>query len=223
MTAAKRLLDVLASAAGLVVLAPVLAVIATLVALDGGPAIFGQERVGRRGRPFRMWKFRTMVVDAERRGPPLTVGADARITRIGAWLRRHKLDELPQLVNVLRGDMTLVGPRPEVRRYVARYTAEQRRVLDLVPGITDPASVRFRDESLLLAGAADPEALYVSRLVPEKIRVNLDYAARATVWSDLVVILTTLGGLFTFSRPAAAGGMRTSAARWDDPYVRVEQ
>jgi lipopolysaccharide/colanic/teichoic acid biosynthesis glycosyltransferase len=223
MTAAKRLLDVLASAVGLVVLAPGLAVVAALVALDGGPVIFGQERVGRRGRPFRMWKFRTMVVDAERRGPPLTVGADPRITRAGAWLRRYKLDELPQLVNVLRGEMTLVGPRPEVRRYVARYTAQQRRVLDLVPGITDPASVRFRDESLLLAGAADPEAVYIDRLVPEKIRVNLDYAARATVWSDLLVILTTIAGLVASVRTPGAGRASTPPRRWDNSHVHVEQ
>jgi lipopolysaccharide/colanic/teichoic acid biosynthesis glycosyltransferase len=170
-----------------------------------------------------MWKFRTMVVDAERRGPPLTVGADPRITPLGSWLRRHKLDELPQLVNVLRGDMTLVGPRPEVRRYVARYTPQQRRVLDLVPGMTDPASVRFRDESLLLAAAADPEVLYVHRLMPEKIRLNLDYAARATVWSDLVVILTTAASLLSSARTPAAGRAPTTPRRWDDSHVRVEQ
>jgi lipopolysaccharide/colanic/teichoic acid biosynthesis glycosyltransferase len=143
-----------------------------------------------------MWKFRTMIPDAEARGLPLTVGRDPRVTRIGAWLRRLKLDELPQLFNVLVGDMTLVGPRPEVPRYVELYEAAERRVLDLVPGITDEASLRYADESTILATAADPERVYLDEIVREKIRLNLAYAARATVWTDVGVILTTLRRLF---------------------------
>src|SRR2546421_2460733 len=138
MTRAKRTLDLVAAGAGLVLLAPLLAVVAVLVKTeDGGPVLFWQERVGYRGRPFRIWKFRTMVPDAAARGLPLTVGRDARGTRIGAWLRRLKLDELPPLFNGLVGEMTLVGPRPEVPCYVASYSAEQQRGLELAPGMTD--------------------------------------------------------------------------------------
>jgi lipopolysaccharide/colanic/teichoic acid biosynthesis glycosyltransferase len=198
MSRGKRAVDIAGAAIGLLVLSPVLVLIGAVVALaDGGPVFFRQERVGAGGRCFRMWKFRTMVVDAERRGGQLTVGRDPRVTAVGHWLRRLKLDELPQLLNVLRGEMSLVGPRPEVPRYVALYTAEQREVLRLVPGITDPASIRYRDESEELARAADPEWTYVERIMPEKIRLNLEYAARATRWSDLMVVLATVGLLAT--------------------------
>jgi lipopolysaccharide/colanic/teichoic acid biosynthesis glycosyltransferase len=156
---------------------------------------FRQERVGRAGRAFRVWKFRTMVPDAERRGGALTVGDDPRTTRVGRWLRDSKVDELPQLFNVLAGEMSLVGPRPEVPRYVARYSADQRRVLDLVPGITDPASIAYSRESELLARAADPERYYVTAVMPDKIRINLTYAAHANRWTDLKVVLETLGHL----------------------------
>jgi lipopolysaccharide/colanic/teichoic acid biosynthesis glycosyltransferase len=159
---------------------------------DGGAVFFRQVRVGRDGRLFRVWKFRTMIANAEQRGGPLTVGEDPRTTRIGRWLRRSKLDELPQLFNVLAGEMSLVGPRPEVPRYVALYSPDQRRVLDLVPGITDPASIVYRHESDLLARAPDPERHYIAVIMPEKIRINLAYAARATWWTDLVVVLDTL-------------------------------
>src|SRR5438094_3525384 len=193
---AKRLFDVGATIAALFVLWPVLLIVALLIKLDdGGSVFFRQERVGHAGRRFRVWKFRTMIPDAERRGGALTVGQDPRTTRVGRWLRRSKLDELPQLFNVLAGDMSLVGPRPEVPRYVARYSAEQRRVLDLVPGITDPASIAYRRESELLARAPDPERYYVTAVMPDKIRINLTYAARATRWTDLKVVLGTLGHL----------------------------
>ncbi len=192
MTVGKRTFDLVGAGVGLLVLAPLFGVIALVVRLeDGGPAFFRQERVGYRGRPFRMWKFRTMVPDADSLGPLLTAGRDPRVTKVGAWLRRLKLDELPQLFNVLVGDMSLVGPRPEVARYVASYDAAARRVLELVPGVTDEASIRYVDESALLAAAADPERFYVEEIVPEKIRINLAYAARATVWRDVLVILTT--------------------------------
>lgn len=193
MTPGKRAFDLLWTTLGLMVLWPVLGVIALCVKWhDGGSVLFAQERVGYCGRQFRMWKFRTMVADAERRGLPLTVGADPRVTRPGRWLRALKLDELPQLFNVLRGEMSLVGPRPEVPRYVALYTPEQRRVLELTPGVTDPASVRYRNESEVLAAAPDPERTYVEWVMPEKIRLNLDYAARATPWLDFLIVLTTL-------------------------------
>src|SRR6266705_6000724 len=197
MTRAKRAFDLVGAGLGVVLLAPLLALLGVLVkAEDGGPVLFRQERVGYRGRRFRIWKFRTMVPDAELRGLPLTVGRDPRVTRIGAWMRRLKLDELPQLFNVLFGDMTFVGPRPELARYVALYGAAQRQVLELVPGITDEASIRYADEDALLAKAADPERFYVDQIMQEKIRINLAYAARATFWADVVDILTTLRHLF---------------------------
>lgn len=207
MTALKRACDVTGALAGLLVLSPLLAAVAAAIAVtDGWPVLFRQERVGRDGRPFRLWKFRTMVTDAAQRGRQITVGADPRITRVGRWLRAMKLDELPQLVNVLRGEMSLVGPRPEVPRYVALYTPAQRAVLALVPGITDPASLRYYDESRVLAGAADPEQLYVDEIMPEKIRLNLEYAARATAWSDLVVIVATVRRLFARDPRARGSG-----------------
>jgi len=193
MRYSKRMCDILCAGVGLLVLWPFLLAVAVAIWLsDRGPVFFRQERVGRGGQSFRMWKFRTMVVNAEARGGQLTVGEDKRITGVGKWLRRLKLDELPQLLNVVAGQMSLVGPRPEVRRYTDLYTEDQRRVLDLMPGITDPASIRYRDESALLAQQADPERAYVEQVMPEKIRLNLEYAARANVLTDLGTILTTL-------------------------------
>jgi lipopolysaccharide/colanic/teichoic acid biosynthesis glycosyltransferase len=189
----KRLFDIVASAIGLLVLWPVFLVIAVLIKLeDGGPVFYRQERIGYKGRLFKIWKFRTMVVNADKLGKPLTVGRDPRITRVGYWLRKFKLDELPQLLNVLLGEMSLVGPRPEVPQYVALYTPEQRRVLDLVPGITDPASIKFANEAELLAEASDPEKFYIEHIMPTKIRLNMEYASHATLWSDILVILKTL-------------------------------
>jgi FlaA1/EpsC-like NDP-sugar epimerase/lipopolysaccharide/colanic/teichoic acid biosynthesis glycosyltransferase len=189
---ARRTLDVSVSALALLALAPALAVIALLVRLaDGGPALFRQERIGRGGRPFRMLKFRSMRVDAERHGGLLTADGDERVTPVGRVLRRSKLDELPQLWNVLRGEMALVGPRPEVARYVARYDDAQRALLERRPGITDPASLAYIDESVQLAAAADPERHYVETLLPAKLAMNLDYAARATVWSDVALLART--------------------------------
>jgi lipopolysaccharide/colanic/teichoic acid biosynthesis glycosyltransferase len=193
MRLAKRTVDLLGASLGLLLLSPALLLVSLAVWLgDKGPALFGQQRVGLGGRPFRMWKFRSMVVDAEKLGGKLTVGGDPRVTRVGHWLRKTKLDELPQLLNVVMGEMALVGPRPEVRRYVDLYTEEQRRVLDLLPGITDPASIAYRDESEILARESDPEAAYIERIMPDKIRINLEYAERANVLTDLGVILRTL-------------------------------
>jgi len=189
----KRTFDATAAAIGVAALAPAgLAVAAAIKLDDGGPIFYRQERVGRDGKRFRMWKFRTMSVDADQRGPALTVGSDRRITRIGATLRRFKLDELPQLINVLVGEMALVGPRPEVPRYVSLYDPEQRQVLALTPGITDRASIKYRNESELLSSSEDPEMFYVRAVMPDKIRINLDYERTATFWSDVRVILATL-------------------------------
>lgn len=191
---AKRIFDLFWATVGLLLLWPVFLLVALFIkAEDGGAVFFRQVRVGWKGRAFRMWKFRTMIMDAERLGRAITVGGDARITRIGHWLRATKVDELPQLINVLTGDMSLVGPRPEVQKYVDLYTLEQRRVLDLRPGITDLASVKYRRESELLANSEDPDRTYVDEIMPEKIRINLDYAREANLADDFRVILMTLG------------------------------
>jgi lipopolysaccharide/colanic/teichoic acid biosynthesis glycosyltransferase len=190
----KRAFDVLCAALGLLILlVPGLLVAAWIKRDSPGPVFFRQERVGRGGRLFRIHKFRTMRVDAPSLGPQITIGADPRITRSGQWLRASKVDELPQLLDVLRGEMSLVGPRPEVPRYVALYPAELREVvLSVRPGITDPASLSFRHESELLAAAADPEQTYVEQVLPQKLQLSADYIRRATVGRDLVVILQTL-------------------------------
>jgi len=194
----KRAFDVLASALGLALLWLPGLVVAALIRWDSpGPVFFRQERVGRLGRPFRIHKFRTMRVDAEQAGQ-LTVGADARITRIGAFLRAHRLDELPQLIDVFRGEMSLVGPRPEVPRYVAHYPAALRDVvLSVRPGITDPASLRFRNESEQLAAAADPEREYIEVILPAKLACAADYAQHASFVTDVGVLLRTLKVLVT--------------------------
>lgn len=197
MSVEKRVFDVLLSALGLALLGPLFLAIAFLIKLeDGGSSFFRQERVGFRGQLFRIWKFRTMVADAASSDRPLTIGEDPRVTRVGRWLRRLKLDELPQLINVLRGEMSLVGPRPELPCYVARYSAAERRVLDLVPGITCEASIRYRNESAVLAQADDPERAFVEAIMPEKIQLNLAYGGRATLWTDFVLIMRTLRALY---------------------------
>ena len=202
MTTAKRLLDLSGAIVGMVVVSPLLLVLSIAVRVDSaGPIFFRQERVGLAGKRFRIWKLRTMVLDAERRGAQLTVGRDPRITRVGSFLRALKLDELPQLINVIRGDMSLVGPRPEVPRYVALYDDAEREVLKLLPGVTDPASILFRREAELLAAASDSEEMYVREVMPEKIRLNLAYARTATVWSDVQVIARTLISLGSREAP----------------------
>jgi lipopolysaccharide/colanic/teichoic acid biosynthesis glycosyltransferase len=191
---AKRTFDLFWSLLGLALLSPLLVLVALAVKLeDGGPVFFRQSRIGRGGGPFRIWKFRTMVVDAERLGRSITVGEDPRITRAGRFLRRTKLDEFPQLLNVVAGDMSLVGPRPEVPKYVDLYTEDQRAILALRPGITDLASIKYRHESELLAEAQNPDETYVQTILPDKLRINQAYAAQAGLWSDFLVILATLG------------------------------
>ena len=186
-----RAFDVVTSFSGLMVTLPFYAAVWVAIRLSSpGPCFYRQERVGLNGRPFTILKFRTMVVDSDR-GRPITTKGDDRITRVGRWLRRFKLDELPTLWNVLRGDMSLVGPRPELPRYVSRYTAEQRRVLSVRPGITDPATLRFDDESDLLTDA-DFEETYVTCVLPEKLQLNLEYLDRRSFLSDLRMIFSTL-------------------------------
>jgi lipopolysaccharide/colanic/teichoic acid biosynthesis glycosyltransferase len=196
---AKRLFDVLAAALGLLLLALPGLLVALAIKLDSpGPVFFRQERVGRFGRLFRIHKFRTMRVDAERTGSPLTLAADARITRVGALLRARRVDELPQLIDVLAGHMSLVGPRPEVPRYVALYPASLRdQVLAVRPGITDPASLSFRNEASQLAAAIDPEREYIDVIMPRKLALAADYATRANLWTDLGLIARSLGVLLT--------------------------
>ena len=207
---AKRIVDIALSLSGLLLLWPLFVLIAILIkAEDGGAVFFSQSRIGLGGSSFTIWKFRTMVPHAERVGSQLTPSDDDRITRVGARLRETKLDELPQLLNVLFGEMTLVGPRPEVAKYVAMYGAEQLKVLDLMPGVTDRASIMFADEGDRLAKAADPERLYVEDIMPEKIRVNLEYARTATVLTDLRVILDTVRHLV---RQPGAGKQPTTAS-----------
>ena len=194
----KRIFDLLFSAVALLVLAPCFVLVGLAIRWDSaGPVLFRQERVGRGGRLFRIRKFRTMVVDAPARGPAITIGQDPRITRVGAWLRRTKLDELPQLIDVLCGHMSLVGPRPEVPQYVALYPADLReRVLSVRPGITDPVSLKLADEARVLAASADPERTYREELLPAKLREAVAYAEQASLWSDLRIIAATVHALW---------------------------
>jgi lipopolysaccharide/colanic/teichoic acid biosynthesis glycosyltransferase len=189
----KRCFDLITASVALLLLTPVLVAVALAIKLDdGGPVFFRQVRVGRRGRLFRIWKFRTMVADAQLRGTHLTVGADPRVTRVGRWLRRSKLDETVQFINVVTGEMSLVGPRPEVPRYVDLSDPETRKVLEFTPGIFHAAWLRFPNESDLLEAADDPESYYLQQLLPAKCRINLEYAARANLVRDIMLILRTI-------------------------------
>lgn len=190
----KRLFDALASLAGLIVLSPLLIVVAIGVkATSRGPVFFRQERMGKDFRPFRIYKFRTMVVDAPQLGGQITAGErDPRITKVGALLRKTKIDELPQLINVFVGDMSLVGPRPEVPRYVNMFREDYQEVLTVRPGITDLASVKYRDEAEILGAAADPDQVYISQVLPDKIALAKQYIAQSSLLFDLRLILQTL-------------------------------
>jgi len=189
----KRLFDVIASSAGLVVLLPLLAVLAIVLKRESTGAVFYRGlRAGQHGRPFRIFKFRTMVVDADKLGGPTSSADDPRITRVGSFLRRYKLDELPQLINVLKGEMSLVGPRPEVVQEVLLYTDEEKRLLEVRPGITDWASIRFRNEGEILRGSDDPHQTYREKIRPEKIRLGLEYVRCHSFMTDCKIILRTL-------------------------------
>jgi lipopolysaccharide/colanic/teichoic acid biosynthesis glycosyltransferase len=195
-TLSKRLFDLLAAGAGLVLLAPLLLGVALWVKLDStGPVLFRQVRVGRHGVPFEIYKFRTMA-DRPDGGPQLTVGQDARVTRAGRFLRRYKVDELPQLFNVLEGTMSLVGPRPEVPRYVECYPpAVRNTVLSVAPGVTDLAAILYKDESTILGQARDPERAYVETILPVKLEYYQRYVRERSFWLDLRIIFQTLAAI----------------------------
>jgi lipopolysaccharide/colanic/teichoic acid biosynthesis glycosyltransferase len=195
----KRALDIVGAAAGLLVLAPVFAVVAVLIKLDSpGPVIFRQQRIGRGFRPFWIYKFRTMVQDAPARGALVTVGQDPRITRIGRLLRQSKIDELPQLWNVLTGDMALVGPRPEVPRYVELFRRDYEEILRVRPGLTDLASLKYSDEAAVLGQSEDPEGEYLRRLLPDKVRLAKEYIQRSSIGYDIRLIGRTMVKLFAY-------------------------
>ena len=193
----KRAFDILVSVAGLIVLLPLLLLVATAIKLDSsGPVFFRQWRVGRKFRRFGIYKFRTMIDDAFDRGLPITVGRDSRITRVGKILRKTKIDELPQLLNVLKGDMSLVGPRPEVPRYVELFRPDYEHILKVRPGLTDLASLKYSDEASILGQSANPESDYVARLLPDKIRLAKEYIQRSSLLFDVKLIVETIIKLF---------------------------
>ena len=194
----KRLFDITASGLGLLVLSPLFLILAVWIKLDSpGPVFYRQVRVGRGNKDFRLFKFRSMRVGSDKKGLITVGGHDPRVTRSGYWIRKYKLDELPQLINVFIGDMSLVGPRPEVRKYVDLYTPEQLHVLDVRPGITDMASIRYRNENELLEQAADPEQYYRDVVMQDKLRINLEYVADHSFIKDLKIIFMTFKAVVT--------------------------
>ncbi len=189
----KRIFDFVCSTLGIIILSPIFILISIMIKTGSdGPVFFKQIRVGEDGKDFEILKFRTMVVDAEKLGKQITVGNDNRITKIGSFLRKYKLDELPQLINVFKGDMSLVGPRPEVPRYVKIYNDEQRKVLEVKPGITDLASIRYKDENALLGKAENPEEFYINTIMPDKLALNLEYINKSNVFFDIYIIVKTI-------------------------------
>ena len=200
----KRTFDVLVAAAALLLLGPALLAIAAIIKWTSpGPVFYRGVRVGLHGQSFRIFKFRTMVVNADRLGGPSTADGDPRVTSIGRFLRKYKLDELPQLLNVFIGDMSLVGPRPEVAEYVAMYTEEEKVILTVRPGITDWASLWNPDEGAVLAGSADPERTYLEKIRPQKLRWQLEYVRRRSFFVDLDIIARTLATI-VFRKPPRA-------------------
>ncbi len=193
---AKRVFDVVVSLLILVILSPLLLILALAVKLDSrGPVFYRQIRVGRYNRDFKIFKFRTMVQDADKIGPPLTVGDDPRVTKVGRLIRKLRLDEFSQLLNVLDGSMSLVGPRPEVRRYVDVYTPEYMATLLIRPGITATSSIAFKDEDNLLKAAEDPEKVYVEQILPPKMAYNLEYIKKISLLNDIKIMFQTVGAV----------------------------
>lgn len=188
----KRLFDIISSGTGLLVLSPVLLLTALLVKLDSkGPVFYRQRRVGRGNTDFGIFKFRTMYIGSDSKGLITVGGRDPRVTRVGYYLRKFKIDELPQLINVLLGDMSLVGPRPEVRKYVDMYNSEQLHVLDVRPGITSLASIRYRNENDILAAAPDPDRCYIKQVMPDKLAIDLEYVRNQSFLYDIKLIFST--------------------------------
>jgi lipopolysaccharide/colanic/teichoic acid biosynthesis glycosyltransferase len=193
----KRILDITVSLIGLICLLPLLLLVAVLIKLDStGPIFFRQVRIGMRFRPFQILKFRTMVQDSFTRGHSITVGDDPRITRVGWFLRKTKIDELPQLINVLRGEMTFVGPRPEVPQYVELFRKDYEEILKIRPGITDLASIKYRDEAALLGQSKNPEEEYITHVLPDKINLSKEYLKRSSFFFDLTLVFKTFLRLF---------------------------
>ena len=188
----KRTFDLIASSLGFLLLSPLFLMLAIWIKIDSeGPVFYRQVRVGKGNRDFRLFKFRSMRVGSDRKGLITVGGRDPRVTRSGYYIRKYKLDELPQLINVFTGDMSLVGPRPEVRKYVDLYTPEQMHVLDVRPGITDPASIRYRNENELLAQVEDPDRYYVEVIMQDKLQLNLEYVEKQSFRFDLQLIFKT--------------------------------
>lgn len=189
----KRIFDFSSSLIGLILISPILLIIAIAIKIDSkGPVFFLQKRVGKDNKEFNIYKFRTMVTDAEALGKQITVGDDNRITRVGTILRKCKCDELAQLINVVKGDMSLVGPRPEVPKYVSMYTEEQMEVLNVKPGITDFASLRYKDENEILGKVDNPEEYYINVIMPDKLKLNIEYINHNNIFVDIKIILTTI-------------------------------
>lgn len=190
----KRIFDIVMSGLGLICLSPLFLVLAVWIKSDSaGPVFYRQVRVGRGNKDFRLFKFRSMRPDSDKLGLITVGGHDPRVTRSGYYIRKYKLDEFPQLINVFVGDMSLVGPRPEVRKYVDLYTPEQLRVLNVRPGITSLASIRYRNENEILAKADDPDKTYVEQIMPDKIAIDLEYAENASLTNDIKLIFKTFG------------------------------
>lgn len=188
----KRLFDIFASGLGLLILSPLFLVVAIWIKIDSpGPVFYRQVRVGRGNKDFRIYKFRSMKIGADKQGLITVGGHDPRVTRSGYFIRKYKLDEFPQLINVLVGDMSLVGPRPEVRKYVDMYTLEQMHVLDVRPGVTSLASIRYRNENELLDKAENPDQFYVDVIMQDKLAIDLEYVREASLWYDIKLIFKT--------------------------------
>lgn len=188
----KRLFDIIASGLGLIALSPLFAVLAIWIKVDSkGPVFYRQVRVGKDNKNFRLFKFRSMRPDSDKLGLITIGGRDPRVTRSGYYIRKYKLDEFPQLINVFKGDMSLVGPRPEVRKYVDLYTPEQMRVLSVRPGITSLASIRYRNENEILAASDDPNKCYIEQVMPDKLSIDLEYVPKANLLTDIKLILST--------------------------------
>jgi lipopolysaccharide/colanic/teichoic acid biosynthesis glycosyltransferase len=216
MNCSKRLFDLCGSVLALCFLAPVFVVIAAAIKVsDGGPIFFRQERIGLKGKPFRVWKFRSMMVNAEKHGAAITSEHDSRITPLGYWLRRFKLDELPQFINVASGEMSFVGPRPEAPRYVALFPKDYEEILRVRPGLTDLASLKYRHEATLLGQVENPEEEYISRILPDKIQLAKTYIQRSSLLFDLTVMGKTLYALLRSAEQGARS--REQGARSREP------
>lgn len=195
----KRLFDIVVASVSLAVLSPLILLVAAVIKLDSrGPAFFRQERIGSRFRPFLIYKFRTMVQDAPARGAVITIGLDPRVTRVGRYLRKSKIDELPQLINVFKGEMSFVGPRPEVPKFVELFRNDYEEILKVRPGITDLASVKYRDEATVLARSKNPEEEYINHILPDKIKLAKEYIKRSSLSFDLTLVFRTLCKVFLY-------------------------